>query len=322
VWPLGEREMNGATEGPVRVELRGAVAVEIGDRFVLREVGRGVTTGGGPILDPAPPRRPRGHRARATRAGQLRHRHDALGDRDRLLALHVAERGAVGRTEAVAVVGGAADPVPDGVLALGDSYVDREHLRRWTDAVRAGLADHHTAHPLARVAPRAVADQAAVRASCPRDMVDAMLAWADSVGLIVREAAGIRLPDHRVALDADQQRVRDDLLATLDATPFSPPALSQAARTAGASTALIGELEAAGTIIRLEPDIAMTAGALERATDLLRAAASREGPLTASRARQVLDTSRKYALPLLEELDRRGVTRRQGDIRVFVDTGH
>jgi hypothetical protein len=36
----------------------------------------------------------------------------------------------------------------------------------------------------------------------------------------------------------------------------------------------------------------------------------------------VLDTSRKYALPLLEELDRRGVTRRQGDIRVFVDTGH
>jgi selenocysteine-specific elongation factor len=153
-------------------------------------------------------------------------------------------------------------------------------------------------------------------------MVDAMLAWADSVGLIVREAAGIRLPDHRVALDADQQRVRDDLLATLDATPFSPPALSQAARTAGASTALIGELEAAGTIIRLEPDIAMTAGALERATDLLRAAASREGPLTASRARQVLDTSRKYALPLLEELDRRGVTRRQGDIRVFVDTGH
>jgi hypothetical protein len=29
----------------------------------------------------------------------------------------------------------------------------------------------------------------------------------------------------------------------------------------------------------------------------------------------MLDTSRKYALPLLEELDRRGATRRRGDVR-------
>jgi selenocysteine-specific elongation factor len=320
VWPLGDRELSGAAEGPVRVELRGAVAVEIGDRFVLREVGRGVTAGGGPILDPAPPRRPRGHRARAIRVDQLRHRRDALGDRGRLLALHVAERGAVGRTEAAAAVGGGADLTPDGVVVLGDSYFDSEHLRHWTNAIRVALADHHTTHPLARVAPRAVADQAAVASSCPRSVVDAVLAWAENSGLIVREAAGVRLPDHRVALNVDQQRIRDGLLATLDATPFSPPALSQAARTAGASAALIGELEAAGVIIRLETDIVMTAGALERATDLLRATAKQEGPLTASRARQVLDTSRKYALPLLEELDRRGVTRRLGDTRVFVDT--
>jgi selenocysteine-specific elongation factor len=64
----------------------------------------------------------------------------------------------------------------------------------------------------------------------------------------------------------------------------------------------------------------MTATAVERAADLLRATAQREGPLTMSRARQVLDTSRKYAVPLLEELDRRGVSRRQGDTRTFVNS--
>jgi len=319
IWPLADRELRGGTEGPARIELRGAVTVEIGDRFVLREVGRSVTAGGGPVLDPTPLRRPRGPRARAERAEQLRRRHEALGDRGRLLALHVGERGAVGRADAAAAVGSPAGLVPDGVLVLSDSYVDRGHLRRWTDAVRTALAGHHAAHPLARVAPRAVADRAAIAAGCPDGVVDAVLAAAESAGLIAREAAGVRLPEHRVSLDADQRHTRDDLLAALDAAPFAPPPLSQAARTAGASAALIGELEAAGAIVRLDTDIAMTATALDRATALLRAAAEREGPLTASQARQVLQTSRKYALPLLEELDRRGVTRRQGDTRVFVD---
>jgi hypothetical protein len=42
----------------VRIELRGACVIEAGDRLVLREVGRGATVAGGPVLDPAPPARP------------------------------------------------------------------------------------------------------------------------------------------------------------------------------------------------------------------------------------------------------------------------
>lgn len=319
VLPLGGREISGGAEGPVRIELRRPVTLERGDRFVLREVGRGVTAGGGVVLDPAPPRRPRGHRARAIRAEQLRARNEALDDIGRSLALHVSERGAVARNDAEAAVGGRPDSVPDSVLTLGDAYVDREHLGRWIDAIRAALAEHHDANPLARVAPRAVADQAAAAARCPERMVDAVLAWAEGQGRIVREAGGVRLPDHMVALNDAQRRVRDSLLAVLDETPFSPPNLSAAAQAAGASPALVGELEAAGQIVRLDTDIAMTAPTFERAIAVLRDTARREGPLTASQARQILETSRKYALPLLEELDRRGVTRREGDTRIFVD---
>jgi selenocysteine-specific elongation factor len=320
IWPLDGREISGGTQGPVRVELRGAVAIEVGDRFVLREVGRGVTVGGGPVLDPAPPRRPRGPRARTVRAGQLQQRLTVLGQGEELLALHVAERGAVQRADAEAAAGIRPGTPPASVLVLGSSYVDRVHLQRWIDAVRGALTEYHAAHPLARVAQRTVADQAAIAAGCPTGVVDDVLAWAEQAGVIVREAAGVRLPAHRVALDAGQQRIRDGLLAALDATPFAPPALSSAASATGASPALVGEMEAAGLLVRLDHDLAMTSAAVERAADLLRATARREGPLTMSQARQVLDTSRKYAVPLLEELDRRGVTRRQGDTRTFVDT--
>lgn len=62
----------------------------------------------------------------------------------------------------------------------------------------------------------------------------------------------------------------------------------------------------------------MTAAAVDQAVATLRAAYQAEGALTASRAKDVLATSRKFALPLLEELDRRGHTRRRGDVRDVV----
>jgi selenocysteine-specific elongation factor len=44
----------------------------------------------------------------------------------------------------------------------------------------------------------------------------------------------------------------------------------------------------------------------------------RENPegFTVSQLRDTLDISRKYALPLVNELDGRGITRRRGDVRV------
>jgi selenocysteine-specific elongation factor len=39
--------------------------------------------------------------------------------------------------------------------------------------------------------------------------------------------------------------------------------------------------------------------------------------LTVSAFRELLGTTRKYAVPLLEYFDQQGVTRRQGDLRVL-----
>jgi selenocysteine-specific elongation factor len=317
IWPLAGRQIVGPADGPVHIEVRGAVAVEAGDRFVLREVGRAVTVGGGPVLDAAPPRRPRGAARRRERAEQLAARAAAVGDRDRLLALHVAERGATSVLDAHALIGLVPAEPPAGVHVLGDHYVDDAHLRLWSGVIRDALATHHVDHPLARTAPRPVVDNAVLERGCPPAVVDAVVTWCERQELIVREAAGLRLPDHKVALDDEQRRARDALLASLDATPFAPPGLADAAAAAGVSRPLLAEMESAGHLVRLAGDIAMTSAALEQATALLRDAAT-DGPLTASGARQVLGTSRKYILPLLEELDRRGITRRSGDTRTFV----
>jgi len=349
VYPIGGRPIAG--EGFVRVELEGALALTAGDRVVLREAGRRLTVGGGVVLDPDPPERPRGTPARTRRSAQLAARAQALAGaagagaggpggaeqaqgwggaaaaaagRARLVVLHLAERevAALSRVAAAAGVTGAqavaaARAAGSPVLTVGGlaHAVDRESARTWGQAVVDALRDHHRARPLDRTAPRDVAARAAVAAGCPSALAPAFLDLLVGAGAVAAEGSGMRLPRHRVQLDGAQAATRDALVAALAAEPFAPPALSVAVARAQAPAALVRELEQAGTIVRLGPDLAVPAGTLDLAVARLAGAARAEGPLTAARAKEVLGTSRKYALPLLEELDRRGRTRRRGDVR-------
>ncbi|MEX2620691.1 MAG: selenocysteine-specific translation elongation factor [Egibacteraceae bacterium] len=318
LYPLSGRITD---EGYVRVELDEPAPLAAGDRFVLREAGRQATIGGGIVLDPDPPPRPRGAQ-RAVRASALEARRDALvaGDRARLLGCHVAERGAaVAQATAAATgltsEGAAAAAAAAGLVPLGAAWAHPDAITAWSEAVGGALRAYHREHPVDRVAPKSLAARAAAEAGCPTARIADLLAALAARGAVVAEGPGLRAPDHAVRLDPEQERAKGALLDALGADPFSPPGLDGAAGAAGASPALVRELEAAGDLVRLGPDLAVTADALAQAVTLLRDAYGAEGPLTAARAKEVLATSRKYAVPLLEALDRRGVTRREGDVR-------
>jgi selenocysteine-specific elongation factor len=320
IYPLAGERLG--EDGFARLVLDRAIALEASDRFVLREAGRRATVGGGVALDVDPPSRPRGRAAREARRQQLDARLGAIraGDRASLLALHVAERGAAPAARAVAAVGLAEAAArmaaaEHGLIELAAYWAHPETVARWARVITDALHGYHAAHPVDRVAPKDLALRAAVRASCPEALAPALLDLLGRRGMIVAEGPGVRTPTHKVVLDKDQAAARDALLAALTKAPFAPPSLTDAARDATASPALVRELEAAKVIVRVGPDLAVTAAALDQAHALLRTAYDAEGPLTAARAKEILGTSRKYALPMLEELDRQGRTRRRGDVR-------
>ena len=315
-------------DGFVRVELDRAAPLTARDRFVLREAGSRTTVGGGQVLDPDPPARPRGSDARDARAAALTARLAAVtaADRGALLALHVGERGAVVATRAAAAVG--LDPAgarvaaaAAGLLPLGAAWAHPAAAAAWSAAVATALGAHHARHPVERVAPKDLAERAAAAAGCPTSLVPALLDLLVRLGRLTADGPGLRLPDHVVRLDPRQSAARAALLEALGAELFAPPGLAAAAAAAGASPSLVRELEAGGEIVRLAPDLAVVAAALPEAVERLRAVFAAEGPLTAARAKDALGTTRKYALPLLEELDRRGHTNRRGDVRVLVEKG-
>src|SRR6185295_4240578 len=93
----------------------------------------------------------------------------------------------------------------------------------------------------------------------------------------------------------------------------TPPSIREL-MSAGFDQELIRAAGTEGRLVRISADLVVTPSMVDRAAAFIRNA----GPAgaTVSDVREALGTSRKYAVPLLEYLDAKGLTRRVGDVRV------
>ena len=101
------------------------------------------------------------------------------------------------------------------------------------------------------------------------------------------------------------------LLADLAQAPFSAPD-AERLRKLGLDVRSIAAAARAGVLLRISDQIVLAPGADEKAAAIL---ATLPQPFTAADARQALSTTRRTAIPLLEHLDREGVTERLPDDR-------
>ena len=288
-----------------RISTAEPLVLDVGDRFVLREAGRRATVGGGVVLDVAPPRR-FGSDERIA-AVLLR----AAADRSELARLLVGERGAVAATDVPRLVGAAA-PAD---LEIGAWCVAASLREDVTTVLTDLLRGHHARHPLDEGAPLAAARRAIVtalrQARAPTDpsLVDELL---DAAPGVKRTATSVRLATHRVALDErsdDLQRLLDAITGDHEA---APPTVKELVAS-GIPADVLEAASRAGAVARIAPDLVVAPALVDRALAIVRAHA--EEGMTVSALREELGTSRKYAVPLVEWMDREGFTRRRGDLR-------
>ncbi|MER3406151.1 MAG: hypothetical protein C4289_14150 [Chloroflexota bacterium] len=105
--------------------------------------------------------------------------------------------------------------------------------------------------------------------------------------------------------------------AALAADPFSPPGLAELQARYGLDEEVIGALVEAGRLVRLSHDVLFLPEAYHQAVATVTEIIRREGKITVAQVRDALNTSRKYALALMEYLDAQRITRRIGDERVL-----
>jgi selenocysteine-specific elongation factor len=306
----GERLRAGG-RGFARVRVPAPLVLAAGDRFVIRDAGRAETVAGGTVLDPHPPRR-----AGADPQARLRAREEARPDE--LPALVVREHGAIEASELETIVGQHVNAIPDAV-AEGGWWISEEAFERAGRAALDATTAYHREHPLepGPAMPAVRASAAAVLAPPIRGAADAVVQALIEGGTLVREAASVRLPDHRPAVEERRPELRRVAEAVASGEP-TPPTIADLV-AAGHPRSVVDAAIRDGLLVRVAPDLVVTPAFVQRVVGEIRSAGA--AGVTVSALRERLGTSRKYAVPLMEYLDQRGLTARRGDVRVARGAG-
>ena len=303
--------------GIARLTLREPLPLHVGDRLLLRDPGSaGVTILGATVLDVAPPGLAR--RGAAAAAGRelaawsdVPSAADLLRRHGLLRASAVAAMGVTGSVPApVTVSGWLADPVRWGELRRQLAEMVATHARR--DPLAIGLP------PEAARAALRLPDRALVEA----------LARTPAPGAGPGDAPSrIRLDGGYLCLGEPQKPLQSQgtqtalppqvmagvraVLADLAGSPFMAPDAGRL-RELGLDGRAIGAAARASLLLRVAEQIVLAPGAEAEAARVL---AGLPQPFTAAEARQALGTTRRVAIPLLEYLDRAGITQRLPDDR-------
>jgi selenocysteine-specific elongation factor len=132
----------------------------------------------------------------------------------------------------------------------------------------------------------------------------------------VQSGTTIRRTSHRLELPAELQAAGVTLRGALSAKPSEPPSRKELTPDRMAQQALRFLLET-GEAVEISPEVVLLAEAYARAVGDIRRFLRVHGSATVSELRQAVGASRRIVIPLLEKLDREGVTRREGDKRMI-----
>ena len=294
-----------------------------GDRFVIRGESGQWTLGGGIVLHPWPQRADR-QRLEASfdalRAGDVSAAAELFVDDHADLAVAESEVQQflnVGAGEVAQLVAGRAS-IRRLLVDEATLYTTDAKWRAFAAAIREGLAAFHVANPAAPGRDmQELREQVAPHV--PLKLFRVVIEQLAQERVVARNGSLLLLPGHTSSLRDDERRAADGIVSLLDATPLAPPDVAQLERETGVSRprliALLHHLERAGEVVKVSADLFFRPAAVEQVRALLVRDFADLAEVTPAMFRDRVQTTRKYAIPLLEYFDRAGVTVRRGGIR-------
>jgi selenocysteine-specific elongation factor len=324
-------EIKPGAKGFAQLRFESPVVAVLRDRFIVRAYSPQITIGGGQILDPFAAK----HRVKdlaATRAGL---KTLAEGKRAEQLAQFVAGQDRHGLTpEELAartawrdevIEQASKDATADGsVMNIGNALVARAAFDELRRNVVKEIEAHHQHEPLSRGLPKEILRERFFAGASPESF-RATMAELEKDGSFVAEKDIVRLREHTRELSNEDERLREKLDAIYREAGLAAPGISDAFAQAGVKVATHGRkilqlLLDSGALVKVHGEMFFHRGALDDLIRQLRAYADAHGDraIDVAAFKELAGISRKYAIPLLEHLDRQRVTRREGDRRVIL----
>ena len=334
---LGRVSIAGASIGEVapgktalvRVRLESPAVLTRGDRFIIRAYSPLMTIGGGIVLDPASTRP--GIRSESGHASleALRIHSDGitaiqwLVDHAGLAGIATASlvsRMGVRPSRLAAIVQKLAGA---GSVVVHDRLVDSKQLQRARAELLKLVAASHKANPMSDGLPREEARGKLFAKVVPaifERVVDDLKSTRALVG-----AERLALPTHKASVAGADDQVRSAIISAYRAGGLKPPDAAAVEATVKAPRAVVEKV----TTLLLREKVLVKLDTVVFHADALQTLKEEVAALKGSApgGRATVDVaafkdryglSRKFAIPLLEYLDRERVTRRTGDVRLVL----
>lgn len=313
-------------EAVAQIRLEEPVVVAPGDRFVLRQTSPMITLGGGEILDRS---RWRLKTGKDFVVESVRRKMSALDSpqdylrsllRDALLEIHTTEdlsRRMTITQEQVSQYLQELTEAGDLKALPGDRWLVQEGIRMAGERITGAIEAAFREDPY-RVSVKALEIRDALRLE--DTFLEAVYQQLVEEERVHRLRGGrLSLPGYEPPIPEGERQALEKYRNYLSEHLFEAARNEDLAPMLGTSEALIGKLQSLlvdrGELVRLTPDVVLLEEAILEAVRRLAAHHETAGPFSAAEAKDLLGTTRKFAIPLLEYLDKQGWTRRREDRR-------
>jgi selenocysteine-specific elongation factor len=324
VRPYEAKQLQAAAQGLAQLHLSDPIVAVPGDRFIIRQFSPVVTIGGGVVLDAFPLRK----MAARTRLDFLRLQLDT--DLRATVLARVARRAQEGITLGqLTVESGRTASVLEPVIGelvrsaalirRADLLLDSSALGEITANVIRLVSEFHSKNPLtAGISKESLRKQAGLSAR----VFDTALDLSTAKKQLCLTADLVHLPGRGVVMKDEETASRQLIEQTFAAAGLKVPALKDVlaglridrTRAQQIVTLLLREK----ILIKISDDLVFHRSALDRLRTELAAQKTKAAKIDVAGFKELSGVSRKYAIPLLEYLDRERVTRRVGDERIIL----
>ncbi len=313
----GRQELREGESSYAQARLAEPVVAQGTDRFVVRRLSPLETIGGGSVLDPQPARR---------------RRKDSLDDlgiyekgslREKL-AQKITKSGLRGM-DRLALEGWIKAQVKEIEKALealknegsavfvGDTVIHSSAFSAFREKMVSALQGFHKQNPLRPGMPK---EELRARLNVDQRIFSGLL---PVIPELAAEQDVVRLKSFRAALSGQDEQIKQKVLRELGAACFQPPDRAELSKKIPLDEKRLADIlklmSKEGSVVRINDSFYITSSCHEKMLALLREFFSKKPEMAVSEFRDVLGTSRKYALPFLEYLDSHKITLRVGDVR-------
>lgn len=324
IVPIGVERILPSEEGYLQLRLEEKVYAKKGDHFILRSYSPVFTIAGGTILDEKPDKHKRFdddviHDFEIKETGDLGKillnymdhiSYELINDKEMSSYLNIE------KSEIKEILDQLIDD--EKIIAFSHQYISSHLLSKFEDDLVDTLKEYHETFPIREGMPLEEL-RSKFKKMSPKDR-DTLFKYFDEKEVIDLSLNHAKLPDFDSSLEGKTKKLKDDIEQQWRDSGYTPPRIEDVTQNDPIKEEIVRSM-IDNELFRLDKDVYIHRDIYElgksKTIDYIKA----NGKITLAEFRDMMDTSRKYGIKMLEHLDDSGVTKRIDDYRVLNEQG-